>query len=149
MLNNESQQLVSGRKEPSRGAKIAAYATIGFLFLGFAAFATYNLTAPQPEPLAPGWSTRPAPVVPLASTFTSSVGSSISCPRIETGIHSIEIGGRKREFEVYRPAGLPDDTKAPLVLVIHGLSSSPSDIEKKVAYTSIISAQNNYSTFPL
>lgn len=120
---DESRPIVSQNKEPSRAAKGVAYATIASMFLGFAVYSAYHLAAPDPEPIGePSWFIEPATVLK----------SGENCKTIQSGIHSIEISGTKRQFEVYRPSSLQDNTAAPLVLVIHGLSSSPTDIEKKV-----------------
>jgi polyhydroxybutyrate depolymerase len=63
-------------------------------------------TACEPESSAtPDPSARPSPATGLASG---------------TSAHTLTVDGRRRAFRVYRPAGLPAGTPAPLVVMLHG-----------------------------
>jgi len=63
-----------------------------------------------------------------------------------TSVHHINVGGRDRNYRLYKPAGAP--ASAPLVVVLHGYSGSAAQVERDYGWDGLADSGKFVVAYP-
>ncbi len=63
-----------------------------------------------------------------------------------TSIHTINVGGRDRNYRLYQPAGLP--ASAPLVVMLHGITGSAEQAESSYGWDELADSHHFVVAYP-